>query len=73
MIRLKQEKSMSPEDEKKLARSATIQNVVIFGVLCGIIRAGGFYLLDVLGLCQFGFEKGGWGFTLIYPSSSGCK
>jgi hypothetical protein len=47
MIRLKQEKSMSPEDEKKLARSATIQNVVIFGVLCGIIRAGGFYLLDV--------------------------
>ena len=46
MIRLKQEKSMSPEDEKKLARSATIQNVLIFGVLCGIIRAGGF-LLDV--------------------------
>jgi hypothetical protein len=44
MIRLKQEKSMSPEDEKKLARSATIQNVLIFGVLCGIIRAGGFLL-----------------------------
>lgn len=47
MIRLKQEKSMSPEDEKKLARSATIQNVFLFGALCGIIRAGEIYLLDV--------------------------
>lgn len=47
MFRLKPEKSMSQEDEKKLARSATIQNVLLFGALCGIIRAGTFYLLDV--------------------------
>lgn len=40
MMRLKSEKTITPDDEKKIARMATIQNVVLFGAICGLIRAG---------------------------------
>lgn len=40
MIRLKQDKPMTPDDEKKLARAGTKQNVILFLAFCGIIRGG---------------------------------